>query len=338
MKRLLLSIFAFSFTLNLSAGVGFFNTLFGDGNQEFVCYSKIHRNYYLAIFAAVIGLGLIAFSRYLIKKKAAEKLLEQKNIIEDQNKDILDSIRYARRMQEALKPEEGMVKKFLPESFFYLRPRDIVSGDFYFVDNCDGKIILAAIDCTGHGVPGAFLTFIGHNALRKAIETVGPKNPSQLLEIMNKEVKNTLGQQRSGNELNDGMEVGLCIYDSSTRKMEFAGAGTPLSIIRNGTYEEIKAAKCTVGSVQEHVKESPPNHSIQLNSGDSFYLGSDGIPDQFGGSEGKKFRREQLRKMLGEIQTMKMDEQLNHLEETMSAWMKGHEQTDDMMLIGVRVK
>ncbi len=337
MKRFLFLIFACITSIRLSAGMGFFNTLFGNGDQEFVCYSKIHRNYYLVIFAAVIALGLIAFSRYRIKKKAAEKLSKQNLIIEEQNKDILDSIRYASRMQEALKPENSIVHAILPESFFYLRPRDIVSGDFYFVDHCKGKIILAAIDCTGHGVPGAFLTFIGNNALRKAIETTGPENASRILDLMNGEVKNTLGQKRSGNELNDGMEIGLCIYDPATHKLEFAGAGIPLSIFRNGVYEEIKGAKCTVGSVQSHVETAPPIHIIQLSKGDSFYLGSDGISDQFGGADGKKFRREQLRNVLTEIQPLKMNDQKIKLEETMSNWMKGYEQTDDMMLIGVRV-
>jgi serine phosphatase RsbU (regulator of sigma subunit) len=337
MKRFLFSIFAFSITSQLFAGAGFLNTMFGDGDQQFICFSRIHRNYDLAIFAAVIALSIISYSRFRIKKKAAKKLQEHLGIIEDQNKSMLDSIRYASRMQDALKPEESEVKKVLSESFFYLKPRDIVSGDFYFVDACKGKIIIAAIDCTGHGVPGAFLTFIGHSALRKAIEMNGPQNPSQLLDIMNKEVKNTLGQQRSGNELNDGMEVGLCVYDPATKKIEFAGAGTPLSVFRNGLYEEIKATKCTIGSVQTHITEPPQTHLIQLSSGDSFYLGSDGIADQFGGSEGKKFRREQLRKILAEMQQLSMQEQLKKLEGTLEMWMKGFEQTDDMMLIGVRV-
>jgi serine phosphatase RsbU (regulator of sigma subunit) len=337
MKRFLFLILSCVATVQLSAGAGFYNTLFGDGDQEFVCYSRIHRNYYLAIFAAVIALGIIMYSRYRLKKKAAEKLEIQKNIIEDQNKNILDSIRYASRMQEALKPEGEVVSSILPESFFFLRPRDIVSGDFYFVEKSENKIVLAAIDCTGHGVPGAFLTFIGHNALRHAVETLGPENPSQLLDVMNEEVKKTLGQQRSGNELNDGMEIGLCVYDPATKKVSYAGAGIPLSVFRSGKYEEIKAAKCTVGSVQDHVTSAPPTHTIQLTEGDSFYIGSDGMVDQFGGTDGKKFRREQLRNVLAEIQPLKMAEQKSRLENTMSDWMKGFEQTDDMLLIGVRV-
>ncbi|MDQ3110068.1 MAG: serine/threonine-protein phosphatase [Bacteroidota bacterium] len=337
MKRFLLSLLFSIAAFQLSAGAGFFHTLFGDGDKEIVCYSRIHRNYYFTIFAAVIGLGIIIYSRYRLKKKSAEKLEIQKSIIEDQNKNILDSIRYASRMQEALKPEETLVNAVLPESFFYLRPRDIVSGDFYFVEECKNKIVLAAIDCTGHGVPGAFLTFIGHNALRHALETLGPENPSKLLDLMNAEVKKTLGQQRSGNEMNDGMEIGLCIYDPATKKVSYAGAGIPLSVFRSGKYEEIKAAKCTVGAVQSHVTEVPPTHIIEFSAGDSFYIGSDGMVDQFGGKEGKKFRREQLRNVLTEMQPLKMADQKIRLETTMSDWMKGFEQTDDMLLIGVRV-
>ena len=337
MKRFLFLIISCTAAIQLSAGAGFFNTLFGDGNQEFICYSRIHRNYYLAIFGAVIALGLIIYSRYRIKKRTAEELAAQKNVIEEQNKAILDSIRYASRMQEAIRPEEKIIRTHLPESFFLLRPRDIVSGDFYFVEESKNKIVIAAIDCTGHGVPGAFLTFIGHNALRHAIEALGPVNPSRLLERMNEEVKKTLGQERSGNELNDGMEVGLCIYDTVSRTVEYAGAGMPLAVFKNGKLEEIKAAKCTVGSVQSHVTEAPPTHTVRLSEGDSFYLNSDGIADQFGGKDGKKFRREKLRNVLTEIQPLKMDEQKNKIEVILSEWMQGFEQTDDMLLIGVRV-
>ena len=338
MKRILSSAFFLSITIHLSAGAGFFNTLFGDGDQQFVCYSRIHRNYYLVIFGIVVALGILAWSRYRLKKRSAEKLLEQKNVIEEQNKDILASIRYASRMQDALKPEQDLVNKILPESFFFLRPRDIVSGDFYFVEENKGKVVIAAVDCTGHGVPGAFLTFIGNNALRKAIENAGLENPSRLLEVMNAEVKQTLGQQRSQNELNDGMEVGLCVFDPVNGNLDFVGAGMPLLVFKNGTMEEIKAVKCTVGSIQSHITETPPTHRIQLAKGDSFYIGSDGIADQLGGGDGKKFRREQLRKLLTEIQKDNMKEQSRIVEQRLSEWMKGHEQTDDMLLIGVRMK
>lgn len=337
MKRFLLPITAlFLFSQKAYAGMGLWNTLFGDGDNEFVCYSRVHRNFFLAIFAGVLATGIIAWRLYRLKKKSAEQLAEQKTIIEEQNKDILDSIRYASRMQEAIKPDASVISSALPHSFFFLKPRDIVSGDFYFVDHCRDKLIIAAMDCTGHGVPGAFLTFIGHNALRHAIEKTGSEHPSVLLDAMNREVKNTLGQQRPENELNDGMEVGLCVLDPKTGRLDYAGAGSALYLFRDDKLEEIKPAKCTVGSIQSHVTEAPPVHSFTLKPGDSFYLGSDGIPDQFGGPEGKKFRKEQLRNMLREINHLSPNEQLATVEETMSNWMRGHKQTDDMLLLGVR--
>lgn len=337
MKRFFFLIFASLLTIRAFAGAGFFNTLFGDGDQHFVCYSRIHRNFYLGIFFAVLILGFLAWSRYRLKKKTADELAKQKAIIEEQNKDILDSIRYASRMQEALKPETEILKSILPQSFFFLKPRDIVSGDFYFVEELNGKVIVAAVDCTGHGVPGAFLTFIGNNALRHAIEVLGPDDPSMLLDRMNEEVKKTLGQKRAQNELNDGMEIGLCIYDKQTKTLEYAGAGCPLYIFRNGEMEEIKAAKCTVGSIQEHVKEAPPSHRFQLSDGDAFYLSSDGLADQFGGSEGKKFRREEVRKLIRGIYPLDASDQLKKVEQAVSGWMGNHSQTDDMLLIGIKV-
>lgn len=324
-------------TIQLSAGAGFFNTIFGDGDQQFVCYSKIHRNFYLGIFIAVLLLGFLAWSRYRLKKKTADELSKQKAIIEEQNKDILASIRYAKRLQEAMRPEPAFLNSILPQSFFFLKPRDIVSGDFYFIEESNGKTIIAAADCTGHGVPGAFLTFIGNYALRLALDAVGSDDPSKLLDRMNAEVKKALGQNREANELNDGMEVGLCVFDHRNSTLQYAGAGCPLYLIRNGKFEEVKPAKCTVGSIQQHVTEAPPVHTFSLRSGDSFYLSSDGIADQFGGADGKKFRREELRNLIRSIHPLSAAEQIAKVDKVICDWMKGYSQTDDMLLIGVRV-
>lgn len=309
---------------------------FSGEESEFVCYPSVHRNFFLAIFGGVILAGIFAWSRFRLKSKTA-KVLEQKNrVIEEQNKDILDSIRYASRLQQALEPEKEELDKILPGSFFYLRPRDIVGGDFYFVEEHKGKVVIAAIDCTGHGVPGAFLTFIGHNALRNALDKTGSLDPSVLMEAMNSEVKNSLGQQRAHNELNDGMEVGLCVFDRTSRELSYAGAGTSLHVVANGTLNEIKGAKCSIGSLQDHVKAPPPTHAVKLNSGDMFYMNSDGIPDQFGGPEGKKFQKDRMKKMLEEISAKTPAEQRTTIESRVTEWMKGHHQTDDMLLVGVR--
>jgi serine phosphatase RsbU (regulator of sigma subunit) len=320
---------------SLAAKGGVIGAFFGN-EEEFVCYPSVHRNFFLAIFGGVVLAGIFAWSRFRLKSRTARVLADKNKVIEEQNKDILDSIRYASRMQRALEPDQTELKNMLPESFFFLRPRDIVGGDFYFVDAHKGKIIIAAIDCTGHGVPGAFLTFIGHNALRNALEKTGAVDPSVILDAMNEEVKQSLGQQRAQNELNDGMEVGLCVFDRTTRELQFAGAGTSLHLVSAGELTEVKGAKCSVGSIQEHVKSPPPLHSFRLQQGDMFYLNSDGIPDQFGGPDGKKFQKERMKKMLEEISSHDTLTQQRLIADRVAEWMKGHQQTDDMLLVGVR--
>lgn len=319
----------------LFAKDGIYGAFFGEEN-EFVCYPSVHRNFFLAIFGGVVLAGIFAWSRFRLKSKTAKQLEEKNRVIEEQNKDILDSIRYASRLQQALEPEKEEIEKILPGSFFYLRPRDIVGGDFYFVEEHKGKVVIAAIDCTGHGVPGAFLTFIGHNALRNALEKSGSLDPSVIMDAMNTEVKNSLGQQRAHNELSDGMEVGLCVFDRTSRKLAYAGAGTSLHVVSNGRLSEIKGMKCSVGSIQDHVKSPPPAHEVKLNSGDMFYLSSDGIPDQFGGPDGKKFQKDRMKKMLEEIAQQPTTQQKSTIELRVTEWMKGHHQTDDMLIVGVR--
>ncbi len=319
----------------LFAKGGIYGAFFGEEN-EFVCYPSVHRNFFLAIFGGVVLAGIFAWSRFRLKSKTAKQLEEKNKVIEEQNKDILDSIRYASRLQQALEPETEELQKILPESFFYLRPRDIVGGDFYFVQEHKGKVVIAAIDCTGHGVPGAFLTFIGHNALRNALEKTGSTDPSVIMDVMNSEVKNSLGQQRAHNELNDGMEVGICVFDRSSRELNYAGAGTSLQVVSGGVLTETKGMKCSVGSIQDHVKSPPPAHTLKLSQGDMFYMSSDGIPDQFGGPDGKKFQKERMRKMLEEISVQSILQQKSAIESRIADWMKGHQQTDDMLLLGVK--
>lgn len=336
MKKSVLFILYILLFLDSKAEGGITGAFFGEEN-EFVCYPSVHRNFFVVIFILVILAGLFAWSRFRIKSRSAKQLEQKNKVIEEQNKDILDSIRYASRLQKALEPVDALRKEILPESFVYLKPRNIVGGDFYFMHECEGKKIVAAIDCTGHGVPGAFLTFIGHNALRSALEKSKSLNPSQLLDLMNREVKITLGQNRDASELNDGMEIGLCVFDPQTRVLEYAGAGTPLYVVKSGILEEVKAAKCTVGSIQTHITAPPVSHNVQLNAGDSFFLASDGIADQFGGPDGKKFQKERLRKMLSEIGTGDFAGAAKLVGEILQQWKGPAEQTDDMLLIGVKV-
>ncbi len=333
--RIILFVLVITCSASLRADGGVFGAFFGE-DHDFVCYTSIHRNFFLGIFGAVALAGIFAWSRFRLKNRAAKELALKNQVIEEQNKDILDSIRYASRLQQALEPDKNALKLILPESFFLLKPRDIVGGDFYFVEECRGKVIVAAIDCTGHGVPGAFLTFIEQNALRNALDKSNSLDASGILEAMNEEVKRSLGQQRPQNELNDGMEVGLCVFDKSNGNLNYAGAGTSLYLLKGNSVTEVKAAKCSVGSIQDHVVAPPQSHQIILDKGDSFFMSSDGITDQFGGPDGKKFQRERLRKLLEEVSQFQFPKQQEIIATRIAEWMKGHKQTDDMLLLGVR--
>ncbi|TND05052.1 MAG: hypothetical protein FD123_3672 [Bacteroidetes bacterium] len=316
---------------------GFLDYFLGDGDAEFVCYSKIHRNFFLVIFLFGLAVAIGIYRGYRIKKKTAEELAEKNQLIEEQNKDITDSMRYARRLQEAVLPDHAEINRLFGQNFVYCKPRDIVSGDFYWAAERNGKQILAVADCTGHGFPGAFLSIIGHLALNKAVNEEGHTDPSRILDVMNTVVKNTLGQGAEFERVADGMEVGICVLDKTNMQLEFAGAGRYLLVSKKGNIEEIKGDKCSVGSHQPHVSGAPKTHLVKLDAGDSFYLGSDGITDQFGGQEGKKFGRKALTAMLAEVSGRSIAEQKTVIDQKLDGWKGTHAQTDDMMLVGVQV-
>lgn len=313
---------------------GFWDTLFG-AKEEFVCYTTVHRNFYVVIFIIVVLAAIVAYSRFRIKNRSERELAAKNKVIEEQNQDILASIKYASRLQQALGHDENYLRQILPSSFIFLQPKDIVGGDFYFIEKHQDKQIIAAIDCTGHGVPGAFLTFIGYNAIQKAVDEISNPDPSLILHHMNDQVKRTLGQQRSNEEVKDGMEVGLCIYDSKSKVLEYAGAGTPLLLWKSGQLEEIKPTKCTVGSIENHITEAPQKHRFSVNAGDRIYMFSDGIQDQFGGEQGKKFMLKRLKEVLMSTMNLPIEQQKSAVTQQIQNWMKGHQQTDDMLLIGV---
>jgi len=316
---------------------GFFDNLFGEGDTEFVCFSRVHRNFYLAIFLCAAAVAVGFYSRYKLKKRTAEQLAKQKQVIEEQHRDITDSVRYARRLQEAVHPDHAQIRQLFSDSFIYSKPRDIVSGDFCWAAERKGKRFIAIADCTGHGIPGAFLSIIGHLALNKAVLEEGSEHPSDILDAMNNMVKKTLGQSKDMEQVADGMEVAICVWDPATNELAFAGAGRPLLLLQDGNLREIKGEKCSVGSHQPHVAGAPPTHAVRLKPGDSFYLCSDGITDQFGGPDGKKLGRKAFSELLLGSAAASMEEQAKKMEASIAQWQRQHAQTDDMMLIGVKV-
>ena len=272
-----------------------------------------------------------------------QKVEERTQKIEDQKKEIeillkhtTDSIVYAKRIQEAILPPKSYVDKVLPNSFFLYRPKDIVSGDFYWVHEKNDKVVFAAMDCTGHGVPGAFMTIIGHNGLNRAINIVESDNPAKILDALNKEVSSTFNQGE-GSSIKDGMDAAMCTIDYKTKELQFSGAYNPLYLIRDGEVLETKGDKFPVGEFLGDEKQNFTNHTVQLQEGDTIYVFSDGYADQFGGPKGKKFMYKRFRQLLLDIQKKPMLKQQEILNEEIDRWRGDLEQVDDIIVIGLRV-
>lgn len=305
--------------------------------------------FYLIVFSAVAG-GLFTYI-----KLRERKLLQEKKILEDKvnertaevveknkeldeiNKDITASIRYAKRIQDAILPPDDFVKKHLPNTFILFKPKDIVSGDFYWMENAKDSVIFAAVDCTGHGVPGAFMSIVGHNLLDRVVGEQKVSQPAKILDELNKSISDTLRQtDLEDNTVRDGMDIALCSFNKKKGIVEYAGAYNPLWIIRNNELIEIKANKFPIGNSKSGENNKFTNHEISLEKGDTLYIFSDGYSDQFGGPGGKKFKSSALKNLLLNSQHLSMQEQRELLNTTIENWRGQHEQVDDILVIGTR--
>lgn len=268
----------------------------------------------------------------------SEKLAQQNIVLQARNREIIDSINYAKRLQKAILPSASLVKKNLPQSFILYKPKDIVAGDFYWMESVNDTIYFAAADCTGHGVPGAMVSVVCSNELSRALIEERIYDPGKLLDRTRELVIEHFG--KGDEEIKDGMDIALVSLGQSEngeRTLQYAGANNPLWIVRNGAeeVEEIKADKQPIG---KYAAEKPfTTHSIKLQKGDSIYIFSDGYADQFGGDKGKKYKSSQLKKLLLSIVNNPMDQQLEKLNSTFEIWKKDLEQTDDVCIIGVRI-
>ena len=287
------------------------------------------------------------FKQSIKQKQIIEK---QKQLVDEKQIEIIDSINYAKRIQNAILPPRKNLTNIIPESFILFKPKDIVSGDFYWFEKIKRikniseteLIIVAAADCTGHGVPGAFMSVIGNNLLTEIIKGKGITKPSEILDTLNEQVQELLKQRLTGAETNEGMDVCLCTINFRDSIIEYAGANRPLYIYRNmpseNNFEEIKPSKIPVGGNQFY-KEGLDyqNYTLHFRKGDTFYLFSDGYCDQFGGEDDKKFMSKRFRELLQKIQNLKMSEQEEILISQIEKWMKNEEQTDDILIIGLRL-
>lgn len=270
------------------------------------------------------------------KERIAKQIAKQKEELTIKNKSITDSIIYAKRIQEALMPTMELFKRILPESFILYKPKDIVSGDFYWINQKNDKIFLAVVDCTGHGVPGAFMSIIGFELLRNITDDQGIENPEEILKQLNNGVSTTFGKTSDKVRIKDGMDIALCVIDKKNAVLEFSGAFRPLYMIRDNKIEEIRGDRFSVGLLDEGESEEITKNKIQLQKNDIFYMFSDGYADQFGGPEGKKYKYRRFRHLLLTIHKLPLNQQLTYFDRSFEDWKGDHEQVDDVLILGFR--
>ena len=255
----------------------------------------------------------------------------QKTLVEHKNKEITDSINYAERLQRAILPPVKELKEIWPESFLIYTPKDIVAGDFYWMQHFGDFTLIAAADCTGHGVPGALVSVVCSNALNRTVNEFGIKLPGPILDKVRELVLETFAKSES--EVKDGMDISLASVNTKTGEVLWAGANNPLWYIQSGEFKEIKPDKQPIG------KSSSPfpfhTQTIQLLAGDKLYLFTDGLPDQFGGPRGKKFMYKQFKELLAQTASLSMEEQSLKLKTSFDQWKGTIEQVDDVCVIGV---
>jgi ligand-binding sensor domain-containing protein/serine phosphatase RsbU (regulator of sigma subunit) len=292
---------------------------------------------------AAIGL-IFAFTSWRTGRiKRENKILEDKVTIrtkelEEKNREVTDSIQYAKRIQDALLPAKQHIYKSLNDTFVLFKPKDIVSGDFYWYGERDGKHIIAAVDCTGHGVPGAFMSMIGFNFLSQIVQEKGIVDPGQILSILHQEVVGALQQTNKDGGTNDGMDIAICSIDKTNRILQYAGAYRPLVRISNeGNVTKIDGNKFPIGGTQFDQKRHYDTHTVQYQSGDACYMFTDGYADQFGGPSGKKFMLKNFYKLLEKINQENMLRQESLIEENFENWRGQTDQVDDVLVIGIKL-
>jgi len=278
--------------------------------------------------------AILAYNEEL--KAQQEEILVQRDEIANKNKEITDSIYYAKRIQTAILPQNEDINEYLQDYFILFKPRDIVSGDFYWVGRKQHKTVIVAADCTGHGVPGAIMSMLGVSTLNEIINKEEVLNAGDILDLLRENIKITLSQTGKDGEAKDGMDVSLCVLDQENNHLQYAGANNPLWIVRNDDVIEFKADKMPIGI---HFGEERPftNNDIALQKGDICYIFSDGYADQFGGTNAKKFKSVPFKKLILEISQLPMNEQQIRIEKAHLDWKGELQQVDDILVIGFKI-
>ena len=304
-------------------------------NQAKVKTEKQRRNGLIIISILIlVSLGLV-FTQLKKVRKGKELVESQKQIVEEKQQEITDSINYAKRLQQGILVPFDLVQSWLSESFVLFKPKDIVSGDFYWIEKVGNKVYFAVADCTGHGIPGALVSIICSNALSKSLHEDKILSPSKILDSTRELVEKRF--VRSTDKIKDGMDISLCCLDTKTKTITWSGAMNPLWIVTEGnkSLEEIKPDRQSIGMVENPIlfKE----HKLKLKVGDSVYLFSDGYQDQFGGEKGRKYMKGRFKKFILSVQDQDMQTQLASFEKEFNSWKGSREQIDDVCIMGVRI-
>ncbi|MCK4630642.1 MAG: SpoIIE family protein phosphatase [Bacteroidales bacterium] len=268
--------------------------------------------------------------------KLYQELLKQKDEISRQKKEIIESLEYARLIQTALLPQLSSIRKALHDNFILYLPKDIISGDFYWIFEQEENILFAAVDCTGHGVPGALMSILGITSLNEIVSEADDLKANRILNQLREKIMKSLHQTGRGGESKDGMDISFCIYNRKTNELQYSGANNPLYYIRQNILYEIKPDKMPIG-VSGIEEKSFRNNVVKMKKGDVLYIFTDGFPDQFGGPKEKKFKYKPFKNLLLEIHNKNMKEQREILESSFSDWKMDFEQVDDVLVIGIRI-
>ena len=270
------------------------------------------------------------------RKKAEIKLVEKNAALMRHNKDVNDSIQYASRIQEAILPDVEKIKSAFKDAFVLYQPKDVVSGDYYFFYQRENKAFVAAVDCTGHGVPGALMSFIANGALKEVIIKKGVEDPSEILYALDEELYSALNKSKDGVVSIDGMDVAIGVFHFVEQTFAYAGAFRPVIVVRDNELIEMNANRYPIGFYAD-VKKVFTTQTIETKQGDAYYFFTDGFCDQFGGEKIKKFNRKQFKELLLSAQDMEMSEQESYLQYVIKNWRQEEPQTDDILVMGIKL-
>jgi PAS domain S-box-containing protein len=279
----------------------------------------------------LVGIGYDITDNKLNEKR----LIESNKLLLDKNKDVTDSIYYAQRIQQSILQTPELLKKYFSESFLLYKPKDIVSGDYYWFYEDDIYKYIAVVDCTGHGVPGAMMSMVANSMFKEVFINRKISNPSEILKALDEELEKTINKNQDAT-FNDGMDVSLIRIDKSTSELVFAGAFRSVLIVSKNEITELKGSRYPIG-FYSGIEKKFDSVVYKLKKGDSIYLFTDGFIDQFGGEKNKKLNKLNFRELLNTINDMKMDEQEAFLEYSFNNWKQDLDQTDDVLVVGIRI-